>query len=90
MADCPTSCPAITCARQRLVGTADACNVRCEEEKITTCTNGDQCCPRAANLACTAINDAECAAVCDNGVIEAGETCDPKGTCQDPRRGLQG
>jgi hypothetical protein len=80
--ECMTSCPEITCTRQRLVGSADRCNVRCEEEKITACANGDKCCPRASDPACTAVNDAECSAVCDNGVIESGETCDPKSTCQ--------
>jgi hypothetical protein len=80
--ECMSGCPEITCTRQRLIGSADRCNVRCEEEKITTCTSGDRCCPRASNPACTAVNDAECSAVCDNGAIEAGETCDPKSTCQ--------
>jgi hypothetical protein len=80
--ECQSSCPEITCTRQRLLGTPDKCNVRCEEEKITTCTTGDKCCPRAANSACNAVNDAECAAVCDNATVEAGETCDPKAECQ--------
>ena len=80
--DCLRACSEVTCTVQRLVGSPDTCNVRCEEEKITTCASGDKCCPRAINPTCTAVNDAECSAVCDNGVIEAGETCDPKSTCQ--------
>jgi hypothetical protein len=40
--------------------------------KITTCINGDGCCP--AN--CNAANDNDCAAACGNGVREAGEECD--------------
>jgi hypothetical protein len=80
--DCPRVCPEVTCTVQRLVGSPESCNVRCEEDKITTCTNGDRCCPRGANPSCTAVNDAECSAICDNGAIEAGETCDPKATCQ--------
>jgi hypothetical protein len=81
-ADCPRACPEVTCTTQRLTGSPDSCNVRCEEEKITTCQTGDRCCPRAANPACTTVNDAECSAVCDNGVVESGETCDPRSTCQ--------
>jgi hypothetical protein len=80
--DCPRSCPEVTCTVQRLVGTPETCDVRCEEEKITACNSGDKCCPRAAGSRCSAINDAECAAVCDNGAVEAGETCDPKSECQ--------
>jgi hypothetical protein len=80
--DCLRACPEVTCTVQRLVGSPDSCNVRCEEEKITACASGDKCCPRAPGSACTAVNDAECAAVCDNGAVEAGETCDPKATCQ--------
>jgi hypothetical protein len=80
--DCPRTCPEINCTRQRLTGTPEQCNVRCEEEKITTCASGDKCCPRTASPACTALNDSECAAVCNNNALEAGETCEPRSDCQ--------
>jgi hypothetical protein len=79
---CPRSCSEISCVRQTLVGSPDQCNVRCMEEQITTCTTGDRCCPRAANPMCNVTNDEECSAVCDNGVLEPGENCEPKSECQ--------
>ena len=80
--DCPRACEEITCTRQALVGSPDQCNVRCQEEKITACTSGDRCCPRSSSPACTAVSDAECAAVCDNGAVESGENCEPRAECQ--------
>ena len=37
----------------------------------------DGCCPKACNSA----NDLDCSVSCGNGIVEAGETCDPPGTC---------
>jgi hypothetical protein len=79
---CPTACAEIPCTRQTLTGTAEACSARCEEQKITACMTGDKCCPRAANPSCNATNDTECAAICGNGAVEAGESCDPVAACQ--------
>jgi hypothetical protein len=87
--DCPKACPEITCTRQILVGSPNQCNVRCQEEKITACASGDKCCPRGASPACNTINDAECAAVCGNGTVEAGETCEPKADCQQKADGCK-
>jgi hypothetical protein len=42
-----------------------------------TCVNNDGCCPTG----CNANTDNDCKAVCNNGVIEPGETCDPLSTC---------
>jgi hypothetical protein len=74
---CPTSCPALACTRRTLVGSAATCNARCMNERISACTAGDNCCPAT----CNAGNDPECAAVCDNGALEPGETCEPRTEC---------
>jgi hypothetical protein len=74
---CPTSCPALSCTRRALVGSAAACNARCLNEPISSCTAGDNCCPQT----CNATNDPECGAVCDNGALEPGETCEPRVEC---------
>ena len=42
-----------------------------------TCVNNDGCCPAG----CNANTDNDCKAVCNNGVIEPGETCDPLSSC---------
>jgi hypothetical protein len=44
---------------------------------ITTCLSGDGCCPAG----CTANTDSDCSPTCGNGVVEAGETCDPPSSC---------
>lgn len=63
----------------KVVG-ADACHVTCTHTGITTCslaTPGDMCCPTN----CNATNDTDCKAVCGNGIVEGGETCDPATSC---------
>jgi len=74
---CPTSCPAIGCALRTLdhPGTCQAACVGAGDQ--TTCQSGDGCCPDG----CTLGNDAECAATCDNGLLESGEQCDPLSSC---------
>jgi hypothetical protein len=74
---CPTSCPALSCSRRVLVGSAAACNARCLNEPINSCAAGDNCCPST----CNAGNDPECSAVCDNGTLEPGENCEPRVEC---------
>ena len=44
----------------------------CTYPVISSCTNGDGCCPSG----CNAVNDDFCSAVCSNGVIEGIEVCD--------------
>jgi hypothetical protein len=55
-------------------GSDAACNVVCAHAAITACSgaNKDGCCAPG----CTSVNDADCVAVCGNGVLEPGETCD--------------
>jgi hypothetical protein len=71
---CPT---AATCDDQNPC-TVDAtsgadCNVVCTNTPITQPANGDGCCPPGANTQ----NDSDCKPACGNGVLEAGEICDP-------------
>ena len=60
------------------------CNVLCTHTKLTANpSTKDGCCPPGAN----SLSDLDCAAVCGNGVLEAGEACDPgitsgAGTCK--------
>ena len=76
--NCPTDCDdRQACTRDRLVGSAAACSAACSYEPITACVDGDGCCPGG----CDAESDDDCSASCGNGSIEAGETCDPPGSC---------
>jgi hypothetical protein len=59
---------------------ADACQT-CTNGVCTlvkTCANDDACCATG----CNANTDNDCKAVCDNGVVEPGETCDPVSSCE--------
>jgi hypothetical protein len=70
-ASCPTSCnDGLVCTTDTLQGTD--CSRICAATPITVPANGDGCCAPGAN----ATNDNDCAPVCGNGVIEAGEICD--------------
>lgn len=72
---CPTSCPTMGCTLRALQGTL--CQRQCVDAgNVSTCATGDGCCPGG----CTAMNDGDCAG-CGNGRVEAGETCDPPGSC---------
>jgi hypothetical protein len=77
--DCPTSCPAMGCQLRQLKGSATACTAECVNAGMrTTCSpTKDGCCPST----CNATNDADCMPMCGNGVVEAGETCDPPSAC---------
>ncbi len=76
LASCPSSCAAVGCQLRDVTGAA--CGAACADgATITACADGDDCCPDA----CNATNDAECAAVCGNTVIESGEHCDPLASC---------
>ena len=75
---CPTSCSNQGCTTFVLQGSASDCTARCQQMgSQTACSAGDGCCPAS----CNAINDADCAIKCDNGVKEGQETCDPLSTC---------
>jgi hypothetical protein len=80
--DPPASCPATcedgnACTIDTMTGSAANCNVACSYTAIATCADGDGCCPAG----CDSATDSDCSPVCGNGVIEAGETCDPPASC---------
>ncbi|MCW1297029.1 MAG: hypothetical protein OH319_05095 [Candidatus Parvarchaeota archaeon] len=74
--------------------TLDVCNypntciASCSNIPITTCANGDGCCP----VNCNSLSDNDCLAVCGNGICENGESCDSCaedcGTCAPGTTGL--
>jgi cysteine-rich repeat protein len=73
---CPTSCPGRdACTPEVVVGTG--CDAHCVAMPITEMKAGDGCCPPGAD----ANQDGDCLGVCDNGVLEPGETCDPIASC---------
>ncbi|HKU41718.1 MAG TPA: DUF4215 domain-containing protein [Polyangiales bacterium] len=73
---CPDACPRLDACTDRVLA-GSACDAHCEPRPISAPMPGDGCCPPGAN----ATEDADCAAVCGNGVLERGETCDPPGAC---------
>ncbi len=79
--DPPASCPScddgIACTLDTRTGSAANCNVSCGHTSIVSCENGDGCCPPGCSLA----SDHDCSASCGDGVLDAGETCDPPSTC---------
>ena len=59
------------------------CGVTCAHTQKTKAQDGDGCCPPGA----TSATDKDCPVACGNGVLEAGEACDPgiksgPGTCK--------
>ncbi len=75
---CPSSCnDGNPCTADSLSGSAATCTALCVFTPRTSCVGGDDCCPTG----CHANNDANCAPVCGNAVVEPGETCDPPGSC---------
>ena len=69
---CPTNCnDGKSCTKDSVVGAQ--CTKKCAYTPITAAINGDGCCPPGA----TSLVDSDCAKVCGNGLLEAGETCDP-------------
>jgi hypothetical protein len=80
--DPPSSCPSSCsdgdgCTLDTLTGSADNCSASCSHAPISECRAGDGCCPAG----CDANSDSDCSASCGNGVVEAGETCDPPSSC---------
>ena len=53
--------------------TGSECGVTCAHTQKTKAKDGDGCCPPGA----TSTTDKDCPVACGNGVLEAGETCDP-------------
>jgi hypothetical protein len=76
---CPSSCPTGgACTTVTLAGSG--CNARCVATDVSTCVDGDGCCPPG----CTPATDADCAAVCGDGVVEGDERCDRAITAGQP------
>ncbi|MCB9558226.1 MAG: hypothetical protein H6707_19070 [Deltaproteobacteria bacterium] len=69
---CPTSCTATNACQPQTLVAAGTCNARCETQPITACKNGDGCCPAGCNHQ----SDDDCSALCGNGQVDSGETCD--------------
>jgi cysteine-rich repeat protein len=77
MGACPSTCgPTDGCVPQVLSGSG--CAAVCMPMPISVVGAKDGCCPKGAKYA----TDADCMGECDNGVIETGETCDPKSSCK--------
>lgn len=73
---CPTACGSDDpCVHSVLMG--EGCEARCVDQPVTGFIGGDLCCPEGA----TAAQDPDCVASCGNGIVEAGETCDPQESC---------
>lgn len=72
--NCPASCnDGDACTMDAQTGSPGLCNVACSNTAITSCLDGDGCCPGS----CTSVTDDDCGAFCGNGIPEPGETCDP-------------
>jgi len=75
---CPTSCgDGDPCTTDTMTGSAANCNAYCLNDLIFSCSGGDGCCP----VGCDSGNDSDCSATCGNGIVDAGETCDPPSSC---------
>lgn len=85
VAPAAVTCAAFSCADTDSCTTdtktidGNGCHVTCAHPPKTMCMAGDMCCPPGGT--CNANNDADCGAVCGNGVVEGAEKCDPPSTC---------
>ena len=59
------------CTADRVEG-AGTCLALCFNEVITACAHGDGCCPTG----CGPSSDSDCSAICGDGLVGIGETCD--------------
>jgi hypothetical protein len=80
--DPPENCPTQAMCESRdqciaavFSGEADTCNARCELKPVTSCLDGDGCCPAG----CAEASDDDCSGNCGDGRVDAesGETCEP-------------
>jgi hypothetical protein len=77
LSTCPTTCPTIECQLRKMINPG-TCTAECVNDRLqTACTPGDGCCPPG----CHTGNDADCMVVCDNGIRESGESCEPLSSC---------
>ncbi len=69
---CPTACDdGIACTADTLENPG-TCMAVCTFADIELPADGDGCCPEGASSA----TDSDCSATCNDGVVDAGETCD--------------
>ena len=59
------------CTADRVEG-AGTCLALCFNDPIVECFHGDGCCPTG----CGPSNDSDCSAICGDGLVGIGETCD--------------
>jgi cysteine-rich repeat protein len=69
---CPTSCADANACTTDLLVAGGTCTAACSNTPITAPVAGDSCCPAGQ----TSLTDADCAPVCGNSLVEAGEQCD--------------
>jgi hypothetical protein len=58
-------------------GNPESCSRACSHIRITACAAGDRCCPAG----CGTDTDSDCFSLCNDGHVQAQETCDPRVTC---------
>jgi hypothetical protein len=83
LAGCPgaDACPAgAACTRYAVQGSAPTCSAACVAVQVTTCMDGDDCCPAG----CTPATDTDCQVICGDGVVQNGESCDRAITAGNP------
>ena len=69
---CPKTCVALDACTTSTLQNASTCTAECVNTAITSCVNGDGCCPESCNIG----NDSDCTAACGDGVVTSPETCD--------------
>ncbi|MBN2191410.1 MAG: hypothetical protein JW751_01225, partial [Polyangiaceae bacterium] len=71
--DCPVTCDdADSCTMDWLTGNPDLCSAACIHQRRFEPNDSDGCCPEGY----VNYQDRDCPAVCDNGIVEDGETCE--------------
>jgi hypothetical protein len=70
---CPLDCPPLGTCSPRALNNMGTCKAECVL-LMANCVGGDGCCPSQ----CTNALDSDCSANCGDGVLQSGETCDPK------------
>lgn len=68
---CPRSCDDGNACTDDVLNSS-GCTAECVHSSITARVDGDGCCPVGAD----ATSDSDCTAICGNGTVEPGETCD--------------